>query len=1665
MKIKLRLISAVLIISMMFPILSGVIQPVFAADFPLNLYINQTTDYNANTGTLKLHWDPKSNINNANITYHIPGSSGARTITVPPEQIDTANNLATITNIQNDIIYDFEVTLTDNSGQTYGGKLYFLPKISIYAEQVDQQPVTIEGGGVETGVFPSLKISWNMPMVYDGVGNMEYVNKSGMLQLIDPTLSKLDFRFYLNIGLKDLAAIEVRGKPGETDPDRMYEAVVSGNGNEDKISSVKWDAANGKYYFYTLGAKDDDTQVPSMSEIQNNRDDDTGEAVLPTGVTQASADEWQYVLPHPEIRPGSIYVVTMVTWFYDNNNAFSDAVLLGVTNNPLVGVNNYTYTPVRFQLTKDAFDLIYVRVYRVNAGSVNMPNLYYEIQTSNTPSKVDSNWTFRTKLSDSNSGNSKYAFTQIDGINPANIVYYRVVVKSDSVNDRIQSLNLPYKMQDDTSKTPVPKNVSIIRVELEQGELAPQGEKTSNVTISWDKPNNWDEIISDPNNEIYFHFLLSVGPKDLDITPVPMLEADGKQYGQYPVKYRLVKYVSCKQVTESADRSKLIYTLDGLDLFQWVDDLGDVHDITMPAEDQGYPKYLLPNKTYYLQMYTTKAIDRGEQSDAYKMSDRSLTKSFTTLSTTGRDIPTPKILELEETKVITTPNPAYASVKIRFDGLDIDWENYTTDHQPGDAVIYDLYMSRSTELNYFSLIGTTEETTEKPHDAKFEFTSANNNTTWGYATINKFTDPDNIAKFGYSLTPNATYYFMVKVRLRLYDKDGNYTDKESLGTKLLPVTTPRGEPTTPDDSAKRPVAPIDFAIARDSNGNLMVTGESVTFEWTVKEASAAYNLIATSKRVEADTPETDNIILEDPIYKSFVTAFGNKDNNIDGNPLKLTLDPKSPQLPPNFEYDPVTKKCRYTINTWIYPNKVYYFSLRAEIPEPDGDTLASLWVSIPVTTSLIEPPTMLQVISDCELAFYWYDTLAEMTTENYKIMLKAPDDKDYTQLQKSQYAIVKDGSVYYGRIFNLKPNIQYNIRVIRVTKADATNNKEVYSVSKYTRNDYYQIEVKWQAGAMDPYSAFDIAIKTEDDNDYTVLDRNVDLEQYFDTSTQTTYPYYIEKSNSNLGTSYYTYSARINTAEVTLPDGTKEHRPLKPNTKYYIKVRAVKYDSSNTLAYTESKYVGPVNTRTEFNQGDYDDGDNNTSVTAKFLDMLDKLEQELYWDVSRKNGTINKILVRDDKVINLLQGYGNYSCTIDISKSPDYVYNDEIYMAKDVLKAMKTNNKSVILKTKNVEYTIRPDTFDTDEMEEFKKAKAVTGSNDVYLKVNNILSTGNDSDMPANVTAASKVYMLSVQAVSSRQTCTVINALIKDKLYNDETGIIKKKIGVIQNPNNTNVKGDAKKIEEYLNSLIEEVKSELSYFLEDTLNGAGYTYGTFADKFDISKFSSPLIVNMSYNSNAAVNPYVTYGSVGSWQKLTQNLKKENGYLSYQVSGTGKYGVFSAKDVTSTISDDNAAKPYIEKLASEYDLAAVFPGVDASFNPDLNVTVKEAVLLYELLSERSIDSQKDVKTKAKEYGIDKIINTTNTYRNITRQEAAAIAVKLYCQRTGTDYGKLRAAYNKKIKDDGKIADRYAAPVYYCLEMQIMNLDSNGNFNPETAINRAGIIIVLEKMLEI
>ena len=106
----------------------------------------------------------------------------------------------------------------------------------------------------------------------------------------------------------------------------------------------------------------------------------------------------------------------------------------------------------------------------------------------------------------------------------------------------------------------------------------------------------------------------------------------------------------------------------------------------------------MPNKIYYVQMYTTRAADAGS-TDPDRMSDISIVKSFTTLPETDREVPAPLNVTVDINEIYKdSENKDRNRIELLFNKVDIDWRYYTSDINKNKAVYYDLYMSTKQRM-------------------------------------------------------------------------------------------------------------------------------------------------------------------------------------------------------------------------------------------------------------------------------------------------------------------------------------------------------------------------------------------------------------------------------------------------------------------------------------------------------------------------------------------------------------------------------------------------------------------------------------------------------------------------------------------------------------------------------------------------------------------------------------------------------------------------------------------------------------------------------------------------------------------------------------------------------------------------------------------------------
>ncbi len=1607
MKKAKKVLAIIIVLNIILSLFPGLTLVAYAAS-DLQLTAETVAD-----GNVKISWSPESNTVKTTISYHDSSSTDPNNLVTK----DVTTTSYTLTGLKSDYVYDIKVELKDSTDTVLNtGYLYLIPSISLYASP--DKPTNISApdtsGGKESGDKPRLNLRWNVPKIWVSGSFIPMDNSSALTQIstaLGSTVNTVNYRINVSTdstNLDEKASITVK-KSGSN-----YINYVGSNASV--TSTVK---QSGSALSFTLAGGSE-----AVDTINN-------------------------ILPDSDILPGSVYYMNVKASFANDGTDVRGLTVMQ-TGSSIAGSVPYVYTPIRFKLSRDAANNIYVQIYKINQGKLTLPGMYYEVQSNTTD---DTNgWTRKAEVNDSYFPNgSAYTVTIISGMNVNSTFYYRVVVRTETsgTNNSLESCAVAYTLSADTSRPPIPTNIAVTNKELNVGTVSTGSvEKTTDVTISWDKPSNWNEIKANHTaaNDIYYHLLLNTVQTD---TPgeSPMLEANGKNYGQFSLKYRLVDCFNANLININSngifweDGNRLYYKIDGRKLFNNDQVLynGGSYSRTTTAltNTENYPDYLLPNKVYYFQMYTTKGT--ANTTNPSTVTDRSITSSFTTLSGMELDVPSVEGLKAN----IHDPN----FIELQFmKNTTLDWKDYTNVQSSNNKLYYDIYMNTETNTNTFVRVGTTENLAL----GDVTFTGLDAGSTYIKAGISQFTIQALINRFGLKIKPNTTYYFLVKTRMHI---DGVSKDRESAFTAILPVTTDKGGVQPPDDSAKKPIAPTDFNIATDASGNQLVSGSSVTFSWAKKENNVVYRLICTSSRVAVDAPLST--LQTDSIYQNFQSNFGT-----------ILLNPASAKTPATasssdkFIYDPVTKTFTYKIDTWLFPNRLYYFTLRAEVIQGGATQSSSAWVSIPVTTSLINAPDSLQPVSDCQLGFFWTDNGSTLKAEDYKVKLKGPDDADFKLLSRSQYTVVADGSVFYGRIMNLKPNTSYTVRVFKGEDPNLDMVDEFAGLR--TRDANNQIDVKWRGLTVDDYSRYEIAIKTEQASQYTTLDSS-DMEMYIDKSGNGL-PYYLDKTIGTAGTNYSVYYARIKSIPV-MSNGSIVHRPLSSNTKYYIKVRYVRVAPTDATMISYSKYIGPVNTRTEFNQGDYDQNDQDTKNQATFTDKIKELEQNLFWRMNIDNGSTNKLLIKGQRLINLLENSGSSPYVLDISSVSGSASTDVIYMPFSVTSELDSGNKSLIIKTASAEYTIRPNMVDSQGTSDVNALRSTSGVKDVFIKmVINRLDYA-PLAIPSRTKAVSKINDLSMQAIGTSLTDKQLSDQINDYLYNSETGLVKKSLDKLADPDNPGNKGTPQQVDSYIKSVIQDVENSLSNFVGTTVEGTGLGTGISLAAKELTSFKIPVRVKMFYNNDSGLKtPYVLYNGSSTWQKLVNNIQNGSNTLSFDVSKTGKYAILATQTSTQDVASDYWAKDYIDRFMSKFDVSDVFAGISTSFNPESDVSVKELVLLYEKVLGKSEENKgMDIKQKAASLGLSGVLNTSNTSRQINRQEGAAVLVKLYAAKMGLNAETLKPGKNIYIKDERSIDNAYYKYVVECVDLGAMSLDTGGNFLPKESVSRAEMVVSMVKLL--
>lgn len=1381
------------------------------------------------------------------------------------------------------------------------------------------------------------------------------------------------------------------------------------------------------------------------------------------------------------------------------------------------------FTPIPFEITKIDTDKVEVRFRKILNGVY--PELYYQVQDADRLDDLFSTGKSWVKIPESSLTYDDYYGYHIVNVTVTGSTnpewYFRIVVY-DSETERPITSSLAVNLQElavDAGRPPMPKEIEVTpiyggraKVTVPSTDLS-TGDFNIPVThlqLSFEKPVSWRKYYNDRINNNYgwdefrssdhddsdyvFHIVLSSALPESNIEKdtkiIKGLSDNNNEVNKevyLPVKQKRVLVLSKKQfIQDPGDPNRIITqipignstnTVPGDNLFYDYaagTDLSDKENNEDPSEDGkpgDYPEFLIPNTTYYMQMFTSRYGDLAAiNNEVWGDSDRleglednisymSPVISFTTWPLTEAIVPVPDIGYRLYTQIEDDPVTGKTRLSIISEFPPIltnaDWKRYT-DLSEKRMVKYELFISKDPE-NF-------DATADAIYTDIYTDQTDQGNITVPIRELIDGNDREPIL-------PNTVYYIKARASLwviygesDLEDPDDPEPDQQlgsSIDTAIKSITTPKTDTDGWDNVDRHPQAPTSFDIDKDENGEDLAGDIWVDLTWDHNEKDVTYEMVCTTVPILPDALEAD--YEDDAFNTAFLRVYGNRGIPVENG--RLLLDVRDADIIDDADLEITGKKVVMPMRgSFLQPNKIYYFSLRAVRREqaPDGSVKVtfSRWITVPVTTKMVQPPTLFEAVKDMEIGFNIVNGVAGVTADNMEVHIRKKDglNTSYTRLSRGEFTCVQDGTVFYFRIYNLEPDQWYEVRV-RNTKTNTWYDAvlktwittEGAPIQEKTRNPYNEIEVRFEGEEMYTYL---LEARPEDDNNYheLIYSGTGNTDYGYDTSS-VRIEYYREKfSMDSQKYMYYTKIRGIN------------YVPLKSNTLYYVKLykRIWITDENGNRIKADSLHIGPVTARTDFSQADYDKDKTKDNTIDLFNDTADRLTQKLYWRIDINSGTNVRVLLKDDRIAGLLQAGKESTVTVDISSEHANASSYEILIPYKTLEAIERFNSRLNIKLLGSEITLNKGTVNLDLL---KQQALAGGAREamLILKISRRISPV--KALAGDLKAASRSYELQAVAGGSRLTYAEIDRMIFDILKTPDAkgpfkyGILDRELTNVLNKLAGSSYSSHQELKDLIVSVIDKVEVELSRYIKDIIDGGSGLPANYAVAKSISEFPGKLGVKIEYTlQNGYIAPYVNYGA--GWKEPAGGKGYVMQYVLFRVEKPGEYIVaVRGQTAVQPGGTDNSALAY---LSSRYDLSKVF-GKGTIYLAD-PIKGEQAVMLYAVVTER--DSELTGLTpmqKVTKLDLGSIIGASELTGYLDNQTSVSLAVRLYCAKMNIDPRYMKPSRTITIVNSNDIKSRLYPFVVLGVDLNIAELN-NRRFDATGRTTIGNMLDMVARILE-
>lgn len=1546
-------------------------------------------------------------------------------------------------------IYDIHIKVTTASGSEELAEFLYLPGITFQGRSFG---VMAENGGmvdmgekegqyIVSGRDPKIEFTWFAPTIYvEGMGAVaitDLLNENELGKMLGTQIDAIRFSIDMEPGRnwqQDVSNPNQEPKyTGSIIVNKGEPPVWSGPGVFDETDLKR----EGNQYTLVLDA---DHNIKSGTEYQNVR----------LGISFRREGSAGDIPTPPILKTGTRYLL------FDVENTDSHIPF---------DRQNSIYTPVEFRIRKLDENLVMIEIDPLKTG--NYSELFYQIQHDVHLQTIYDNsgkWPVVRWVSPRTE--------TVREIIPYNKnEYIAVVLYPDNASSPPLGASLCLMAESLESTTegappPVPKNIEISVASTSDAAISVNGISTevliSNLKLSFDAPlawkelkdstdvyRNWDNFVSgvykNESIDYTYHILISAYRPDANVQ-----DGETRKVGKdnvevkVPVKQKRVLVIGKENLTWEGDRLVAIIPGDKLFWDYAADKRRDNPELPPDISfenDAGYPNFLLPNTIYYAQIIASRYTDNealntdrwadgiSDNNLKAKLSYLSPVISFTTYPLERKPVPAP---EIEEIKAVTTVdddgNVELTGINVAIDRLlePDEWQRYTTE-TTGLELVYEVYVSRTPDFaDPFKkevIVNYDDATDAKRDPVVVSIDSAEAR-----------------------ILPNTTYYF--KVVAFLYSKNENPDQPItwSDASPVKPFTTPKIAPKDVDDTDRIPSAPTDLAIAKDAEGQERLTDTQVVLTWERKDKDVYYELICTTNG------NTENYA-NDPYNRDFISHLPYR-NITSGD--TVIIDPEDPNnilkgLGFRIIVENNTERIEMPIGEgFLKPNTLYYFSLRA-VRKEGGK--ASVWVTLPVTTKLVKAPEKFEAVRDIEVGFNLECDYPGTDTDSMEVFMKkaGQPNRSYTRLLRSQYTVVRDGDTYYFRVKKLEPDTVYHFRVYNKTAEqwyiyDEDSGSGYWSRSEgdpipaKTRDTFHEIEVRWEGEEL--YEYF-LEIRSENETKYRTLTAythyKYDLPEEVDV--------YKEKTNEIVragAVNKYVYYARISRRPVEDGMGNQKDIPLETNTRFYVRLWAENKEDDEPASNEtfQSRHVGPVEIRTDFDQDDYDKGKRRDDLKDVYEMEADQLLQKLYWLVDSKSATAVRALVKGDMVSGLLQASPGTTVTIDFSDELANAVSYDILVPQKVLETIESNDSRLNLKMPGIEVTLYRGSIDIGNL---KQQALSGGAKEAMLRLNVDMKAKSATVLPKDAKLVSKIYDVSLSAVGSRRTYGELDTMIYDILMEPgatgpfKYGILERELNKVLDQLDKYSYNSHTELKDMVRTVMKGIESELSRYLKDILDGGSGLAASLIVNKSILSFQGGLGMKLEYQPDSGrIVPYVNQQASKGWTEVPGSSGYYLQYIVFRANASGEYAVLAIGTVS--IAPGTPYETIIRKLGARYDLTKVFG--NTTIYPGDPLTGQQALVLYAVLIGKEGElTGLTPNQKVSVLGIGDVLGVKELTGYMDNQSALALAVRLYCAKQGISPKMMKPARTIIITNASQINSRLYNDVVVGIDLGFATLKNN------------------------